>query len=190
MRLRSDRGHFLPLQVQRWFGDATDGERRLLDRAYPPVLDVGCGPARHTLALHERGVAALGIDVSPAAVRIALARGAPVVHGSVFDELPGEGTWGSALLLDGNVGIGGSPVRLLTRLRRAIRRGGQVLVEVDPPGMPTESFRATIEGARLGRWFPWAIVGADARGDLATVARRRRVERWAAEARWFGELRA
>ncbi len=119
---------------------------------------------------------------------MATGRGAPVLHRSVFDELPHEGSWGTTLLLDGNVGIGGSPVALLVRLRQVLREGGRALVEVEPPGTPTESFRARIEGARLGSWFPWARVGADGLGAVANLAGLTVAELWADEDRWFGRL--
>jgi SAM-dependent methyltransferase len=188
--LRSDRGHLLPMRVQRWFEEPTAEEHRVLARALAPVLDVGCGPARHTLALLARGVAALGVDVSAGAVRVASRRGAPVLLRSVFDGLPAEGSWGSALLLDGNVGIGGSPVALLERLRSVLRGEGRVLVEVEPPGTRTESFRARIEGSGAGSWFPWAIVGCDGLGAVATTAGFRLTDLWAAGGRWFGCLDA
>src|SRR5205823_333854 len=89
-----------------------EAQRRRL-RAVGPVLDVGCGPGRHVLALARRGVLAVGVDVTPAAVRYARARGAPVFRGSVFAAVPGVGHWRTALLLDGNIGIGGRPVVLL-----------------------------------------------------------------------------
>ena len=49
---------------------------------------------------------------------------------SVFDRLPGERRWGTVLLLDGNIGIGGDPVRLLRRCADLVRPRGQVLAEV------------------------------------------------------------
>jgi len=67
----------------RWLGTADSCDERLLDRAVGPVLDVGCGPGRHLLALARRGVEATGIDVTPAAVRVARSRGARVVDGSI-----------------------------------------------------------------------------------------------------------
>jgi SAM-dependent methyltransferase len=188
--LRSEHGHLLPLDVDRWFGEPSSAEHEVLLRAVGPVLDVGCGPARHTIALLRRGVSALGVDVSAGAVRVARGRGAPVLHRSVFARLPGEGTWGSALLLDGNVGIGGDPVHLLTRLRRALRHGGRVLVEVEPPGTPTEAFRARLEGVGSASWFPWATIGADGLGAVAGASGFRLAELWPAEGRWFGRLDA
>jgi SAM-dependent methyltransferase len=179
--LRPDRGHLLPMKVQRWFEEPTAEEYRVLSRALAPVLNVGCGPARHTLALLARGVAALGVDVSPGAVRIASRRGAPVLLRSVFDGLPAEGSWGSALLLDGNVGIGGSPVALLERLRSVLRGGGRVLVEVGSPGKRGPSrFGQGSRGPGQARGFPWAIVGCDGLGAVATSAGSRLTELWAA----------
>jgi SAM-dependent methyltransferase len=175
----------LPLPVARWFAEPSALEQVVLSRAKAPVLDVGCGPARHTLTLRSRGMTALGIDVASTAVRVARERGAPVLQRCVFSPLPGEGAWGSALLFDGNIGIGGRPVALLARLRRALRRDGRILVEVGPPGAPTESFRARID---RGAWFPWATVGVDALGGVAEAAGFRLRELWSADGRWFGSL--
>lgn len=189
--LRSDRGDLLPLHVDRWYAEPSVAEREVLDRAFAPVLDVGCGPARHTLALLARGVRAVGVDVASSAVRVARRRGAPVLHRSIFDRLPDEGCWGAALLLDGNVGIGGDPQALLRRIRRLLRPGGRVLVEVEPPGTPTESFLVTFDGhGPRATWFPWACVGAEGLFDLAGPAGFAVAELWAAGERWFGRLDA
>ena len=45
-----------------------------------------------------------GIDVSPVAVAQSEARGAAVLRRCVEARLPGEGRWGTALLIDGNIG--------------------------------------------------------------------------------------
>src|SRR4029453_1954232 len=91
----------------RWLAPLTEVDRRVLARSDGPVLDVGCGPARHTLALGAEGVPTLGIDITGATLAVARPRGALVLLRSVFDPIPGEGRWGTVLLLDGNVGIGG-----------------------------------------------------------------------------------
>lgn len=189
VRLRSDRGHVIPLHVDRWFAEPSPAEREVLARCRSPVLDVGCGPARHTLALLAAGIRALGVDISAGAVSEARRRGAPVLHRSVFDRLPGERRWGAVLLLDGNVGIGGDPPALLTRVRSLLRMGGRALVEVDPPGTPTESFRVRFEGGIESRgWFPWARVGVDGLEDVALPSGLRVAQVWAAEGRWFARL--
>ena len=120
-----------------------------------PVLDVGCGPGRIVAALAAEGRIALGVDPSPAAIAEA-ARRAPRAAPSVFDPLPGERRWGTVLLLDGNVGIGGDPVALLARAAWLLRPGGVVVAEVDPPGRPG----ARPCGSSRGRGRPVVPVGA------------------------------
>jgi SAM-dependent methyltransferase len=161
----------------------------VLDRAVGPVLDVGCGPGRHTQALAERGTMALGIDTSPSAVDAARRRGCAVLHRSVFDPLPREGRWRSAFLIDGNIGIGGDVPRLLRRLRQVLAGDGRVLAEVEPPGLPTVVIRARVEhGHRCGPWFPWARVGMDGIDAVAGAAGLRTTWTHSEEGRWFVQL--
>lgn len=79
----------------------------LLSRCQGLVLDVGCGQGRLVAELNARGIVALGVDVSRQAVNLAAARGACVLRRNVTDRLPLEGRWGTILLADGNIGIGG-----------------------------------------------------------------------------------
>jgi SAM-dependent methyltransferase len=174
----------------RWLGPATGADEAVLDRAHGPVLDVGCGPGRHVRALARRGVLALGVDASPAAVTLARARGTAVHHGSIFAGAPGPGVWGSALVLDGNLGIGGDPARLLARLAELLRPGGAVLAEVDPPGWPTRPVRARLDGpAGRSEQFAWALVGADGIRAIACNAGLEVEDLWSDGARWFALLR-
>jgi SAM-dependent methyltransferase len=188
--LRSADGRVRHLDVHAWHRPATDDEHDLLDRARPPVLDVGCGPGRLLDALRRRGVPALGIDTSPTAVRRAAVTGT-VLHRSVFDPLPLEGRWGSVLLLDGNVGIGGDPVALLRRVADLLAADGAALVEVGDPGRRLRRVTARVEdGLGHGPWFPWADVGVSAIPALAAAARLVVTERWRTGERWFSRLRA
>ena len=167
-RLCTDAGDTLELPSQRWLHAAVTAERRLLAHANGPVLDVGCGPGRHVLALAERGIPTLGIDVTPAALAVARERGAAVLERSVFEHVPGAGRWGTALLLDGNIGIGGDPVTLLSRIAELLRPRGRMLVEVDPPGTRARTERVRFEiDDEAGPWFAWTRVGADALGGIA-----------------------
>ena len=70
-RVRLDSGPTVRLPLDRYLGPADSGDLRLLDEVAGPVLDVGCGPGRHLHALARRGVFALGVDLSPVAVRLA-----------------------------------------------------------------------------------------------------------------------
>ncbi len=162
------------------------GEQELLARSVGPVLDIGCGPGRHVVALGQRGVMALGVDIAPAAVHLARSRGALVLERSVFDRVPGAGRWATALLVDGNVGIGGDPASLLGRVATLLRPGGRTLVEVGGPGTDTAGLDVRVErGALYGGWFPWAVVSVDDVGDLVRGTGLQASDSWAEEGRWF-----
>ncbi len=159
-------GERVDLPVDRWTAIPCDGDDVLLDACDGPTLDVGCGPGRLTAALSERGVASLGVDISATAVRLTHARGAAALHRDVFDPVPGEGRWRHVLLADGNIGIGGDPLRLLTRMAELIADGGTVLVELDPPGRGVRQDQVRL-GPGGGSWFTWAWVGVEAIAGLA-----------------------
>lgn len=187
----SDDGRRLPLDASRWHGEPSLLERRLLTSLDGPVLDVGCGPGRIVAALDRLGIAALGVDPAPAAVDMARRRGAEVVQGSVFDPLPDEGGWQSVLLLDGNVGIGGDPVRLLRRCRQLAAPGATIVAEVEAPGQHTQRCRARlIRGHGRSAWFRWAVVGVDALAGLSAGAGLEvaNLHHGAGEQRWFAHL--
>jgi SAM-dependent methyltransferase len=137
-RVRYHDGAIRPLELVRGL-ESWPGDEQLLDRCRGSVLDVDCGPGRLTRALRAR-VDALGIDVAPAVVRLARRRGADVLQRSVFGAVPAPGSWRSVVLADCNVGIGGAARRLLRRVRRVLRAGGQVRCEVDRPGRAVPGF--------------------------------------------------
>jgi SAM-dependent methyltransferase len=187
--LTTDEGEIIPLLLDRWTAPPAPEEEAVLARAVGPVLDVGCGPGRHTRALAEQGTVALGIDTSPTAIATARRRGCSVLHRSIFDRLPREGRWGSALLFDGNIGIGGDAPRLLRRLRHLVAGDGPVLAEVEPPGAPTVVTHARVEqGERRGPWFAWARVGIDGVDHIACAAGFRRSWTHEEAGRWFVQL--
>lgn len=187
--VRTRGGATQALAVHHWLGPVTAVDERVLARATGPVLDVGCGPGRHVHALARRGVMALGVDVSPAAVRLARLRGAQVLEQSIFGTVPGGGTWRSALLLDGNVGIGARPAELLRRVASLLAPDGELLVELDRPGTGVERLRVRLEhGREHSSWFDWARVGFDSIGEPSRRAGLDVVERWRDGNRWFARL--
>ena len=189
MTVRSSDGRTSALPLHRYLGPLGAADADVLARVSAPVLDVGCGPGRHVLALARRGTLALGVDISPVAVRIARERGAIALQASVFDRIPGAGRWGTALLLDGNIGIGGRPTALLSRLQRLLRPDGLVLVELDAPGTAGGRTRIRLEaGDEVSDWFRWAHVAADAIGRHAAAAGLRVHETWEIDGRWFACL--
>jgi SAM-dependent methyltransferase len=187
---RGEDGARFSLAIRRWLGPLDVVDARVLDRAAGPVLDVGCGPGRHVLALSLRGVVTVGVDMAPASVRRARDRGAAVILGSIFDPVPSPGWWRTALLLDGNIGIGGRPVALLRRLAELLSAQGEVLCELDPPGTASRCELIALEdgeGVR-SRWFAWARVSVDEIGVICSRSGFAAVETWQAEGRWFSRL--
>lgn len=187
-RVRMRDGTALGVDLERFLAPADATDEQLLDGLRGPVLDVGCGPGRHLHALAARGVFALGVDLSPVAVALAVGGGGRAIVGDIFDEVPGAG-WQSALLLDGNIGIGGAPVRLLARIGDLLAPTGVLLVELEAPGTRTRATQARLERSdSISAWFPWARVAAPAIEPIARAGGFDAAEVWTLDGRWFACL--
>jgi SAM-dependent methyltransferase len=191
LRKVGDLQNAVDMDVAHWRSPADLVDRAVLIGLDGPLLDVGCGPGRMVRAAEESALAALGIDISAEAARLAALGGTPVLRRSVFDRLPLEGLWATVLLMDGNIGIGGDPIALLTRCGELLAPTGCVVVEVDPEPELLECAVYVVVGedGRQSAPFPWARVGSAA---LARVARRTRlvvVDAWTADTRQFVVLR-
>lgn len=181
-------GTVVPLEAARWFR-LIDGDEELLSRCASPTLDVGSGPGRLTAELNRRGIRALGIDITPRAVALTRRAGGFALLRDVFDDVPGSGRWATALLADGNIGIGGNPEALLHRIRQLLRPGGTILAEVAPPGTRSRVDRLRLRrGARAGEWFGWATVSANDVRRVALAAGFAGAECWTAHGRWLARV--
>ena len=186
--LRLPDGHLLPLPVARWAGPVDRADESMLTRATGSVLDVGCGPGRLTAALHVRGADVLGLELMAEVPTLARAAGAPLAVGDVFGDVPRTGEWDSVLLADGNVGIGGDPVRLLRRAAELLRPTGRVLCELHP-GVEPGPGPVRLEGlGATSTWFRWAVVGRASLPATAAAARLAVHELWSEHGRDFAVL--
>lgn len=190
--LRRADGWLLLLEVERWCAEADGVDLEVVRRCEGAVLDVGCGPGRLVVALGARGLPVLGIDVSEAAVARTVALGGQALRCSVFEPLPAEGRWGTALLLDGNVGIGGDPRTLLDRMAGLLAPGGLLIAETAMDPDLDERVRVHVTDARgaAGSPFPWARLGTPALLRHARRAGWRAVDQWTAGGRCFVALRS
>ena len=189
LRLCTADGCALDLPVDRWFGPADAAEQRALDHAVGPALDVGCGPGRHLVALAEREVFALGLDISSPFLEIARGRGVNVLERSVFDRVPGVHRWRSALLFDGNIGIGGDPAALLRRIAELLRDDGRIIVETELGEGTDEVLLVRAEGIdAAGPWFRWTTVGPRRLQSIATALSLDVVDVWQDDGRCFTRL--
>ncbi|WP_405941256.1 methyltransferase domain-containing protein [Streptomyces sp. NBC_00207] len=187
--LRRHDGWLLPLEVERWCAEPDAADDTVLARCTGPVLDIGCGPGRLVAALARLGRTALGVDVTPEAVARTVRAGGSALCRSVFDPLPGEGGWGTVLLIDGNIGIGGDPAGLLRRAGELTAPGGCLLVEVATADVD-ERVEVSVEDGNGGRGtaFRWARLGARALRAEARAAGWTPYDTWQAAGRQFVHL--
>lgn len=112
------------------------------------VLDVGCGPGRHALALSQAGLAVTGVDVSERLLEIAAKRGqAAGARAAFFEidarEMPFEDEFDAVIsICQGAFGLmGDEDALVLKRMAEAACSGGPVVLT---------AFSAYYE-ARVGR---------------------------------------
>lgn len=178
------------MDVSRWNARADEADLTLLGAVDGPVLDVGCGPGRMVRAALDLGLVALGVDVSPAAVEVARSAGLPVLHRSIFAPMPGEGTWQTVLLVDGNIGIGGDPDQLLARCAELLAPTGEIVVELHVDAARDRRFTGRLVDAvgRASATFPWAEIGLDAITARATELQLVVRQSWDVSGRTFCRL--
>ncbi|MFJ4191025.1 class I SAM-dependent methyltransferase [Kitasatospora sp. NPDC089509] len=164
-----------------------DGLARLpLDRAFvaafadlvrdagpAPVADLGCGPGYLTAALHEAGLEAFGLDLSPALVDIAR-RSHPRLRfevGSMAALAAGDGTLGGVVSWYSLIHT--PPEQLpsyLAEFRRVLAPGGYALLGFfESGGEPVTVFDHKVAPAY--RWPLEALAALAGEAGLAEVAR-------------------
>ncbi len=177
--IRHEDGRVRPLPANRWLGERDEDapfdapfdepfDEAVTQMCAAPTIELGCGPARLVARLIRRGIPALGIDRSATAIRLAGRGGAPALLGDVFEPLPGTGHWQTVLLVDGNIGLGGDPRRILGRAAELLCPGGRCVAEFDTEAVGVHARWVRLESAReVGPWFRWASVGVDSAATLA-----------------------
>lgn len=191
--LRRADGWMLPLDIERWCAEPDAADRAVLAKSEGTVLDIGCGPGRIVGALARAGHGVLGIDVSPTAVERTTRGGGAALVRSVFEPLPGEGRWDTALLLDGNIGIGGDPDVLLARVAEVIAPRGLLVVEAAEADVD-ERVRVRVDDGHhpapgSGEFFAWARLGTPALVRQAERSGWSVRDTWGRAGRSFVELR-
>jgi glycosyltransferase A (GT-A) superfamily protein (DUF2064 family)/SAM-dependent methyltransferase len=181
----------LPLDISRWSGPADAVDLMVAARCEPAVIDLGCGPGRMVQALTESGRPALGVDMSSVAVEMSMTRGGLALRRRIDEPLPAEGRWGTALLMDTNIGLGGDVAALLARCMRLVIPGGLIICEVDPRPERYEVHSVVLR-TRLAASapLPWSRIGAAALIRIARSLDLLLVEEWTSSDRAFVALRS
>jgi len=183
----ADDGGLLP--IRDWRADRVPGDEDLLARCLGPTLDIGCGPGRLAAALAGQDVPCLGIDVHPRAVDQARRRGATALVRDVFAAIPRAGSWQHVLLADGNIGIGGDPLRLLARCRTLLAADGTVLLDLAPDGVGLRRGSVRLRaGDRRSDWFSWAWLDLAGARAVAAATGLELVGSWTGGGRQQAEL--
>ena len=180
----------LVMDVARWNADADDADLTLLRSVTGPVLDIGCGPGRMVRAAMDLGLVVLGVDVSSTAIQIATEAGLTVLERSVFDALPAEGQWQTALLVDGNIGIGGDVRAMLQRCRELLSPTGEIVIELHDDENLDNTHVGQLVDARGGEsaFFPWAEIGLNPLTRIAHDLGLAVVQAWTIDGRSFCRL--
>ena len=183
-------GATLEVDLDRWSRPADHVDEMVVVRCEAPVLDIGCGPGRMVAALQRSGRAALGIDISAVAVAVGRRAGGQVLRRDLAVPLAGEGRWGTTLLLDGNIGIGGDVPALLRRCRQIVGGGGLIICELDPDPERDEAYEVVLSrpGCRSAP-VPWAAIGERPLLRVAAALDLIATEVWEADRRSFVALR-
>jgi SAM-dependent methyltransferase len=182
-------------------GEFSALEEAALDLCGGRILDVGAGAGSHSLALQDRGLSVVALDLAEEAVEVMRRRGVHDVHrGDIF-------TWNgeefdTLLLLMNGVGVVGTLAgldRFLRLARHLLVPGGQVLLDSYDmrDGEPVEGaadlpahagpryvgeMRFQLEyGGLCGPFYPWLFV------DLPTLATRAAQAGFLCEGVWHEE---
>ncbi|MFP6655933.1 MAG: class I SAM-dependent methyltransferase [Myxococcota bacterium] len=158
-----------------------------LDRCRGRVLDVGAGAGRHSLALQERGIEVVAIDVSPICSALCLERGVRSVRTmSVMslDSAAPLGLFDSIFFGMQTIGVAGGvrPLEeLLRRLQKCLQPGGELIVDSSALREPWEGDAEDDAAGRgeivlstryrgwFGEAFPWLYLAEE---DLRESARK------------------
>ena len=165
------------------------------------VLDLACGSGEHAVRLAKRGLDVVGVDIAPSLVahcrELASSASAETAcfqqvyfRQGDMRELDYDGAFDALLLLSGSFGFYDNATNedVLARMARALRPGGQVLIDVfDPTRMVVRPPRRSWSqygggyGLRTVWWEPESCTYAseflfiDADGTLNTSAEQERI---------------
>ncbi len=168
-------------------------QRRAMRLVRGRVLDVGCGAGRVCLHLQERGLDAVGIDVSPGAIEACRRRGVRDARVLSIDDVDESlGVFDTIVMLGNNFGLFASAAkasRLLRRFHRLTSARGRIVAEsrsvyaTDDPAHLAYRNRNRQRGRMGGQirirlryrslatpWFDYLMVSEDELRQLAEPA--------------------
>jgi SAM-dependent methyltransferase len=145
--IRRDDGYLNEVDAGRYFteyAEFPDYEKEILKYVKGKVLDIGCGPGRHSLWLQQSGYDVTAIDISPLAVEVSKLRGVRNCRGMSACSLKFESnSCDTVLLIDNNLGICGtieSVKKMLEDIWNITTKAGIIIgTGIDPTGIEEEA---------------------------------------------------
>lgn len=164
----------------RTFRDMPKLEKRAIREARGRTLDIGAGAGCHSLELQQRGLEVTALEISPLSCQVMRERGVRSVEERDILQDDWTEQFDTILLLMNGLGIAGKPEnlpRLLNRLKKLLKPGGQILTDScdlryifeDEDGQPdwdsTNGYYGALEYQMIykdieGNTFPWLYADA------------------------------
>lgn len=164
------------------FAEMTELDRMALELARGPVLDVGAGAGRHSIALQERGVQATALEADSDCASLCRDRGVEHVENCLWQEYTPGPVFETAVALMNGAGLAGTYANLHAYtdwLNSVLTSGGRVLLDTSTVTYlpkPRDAARRADEvwfrfryGALRTEPFSWLFVS---RSDLERSLRR------------------
>ena len=172
------------------FAEWPKHQQAVMQYANGRILDIGCGAGRVCLHLQEQRHGAVGIDISPLAVKTTLARGVSEAHVLSITQVSRAklGIFDTIVMMGNNFGLFGNEKRakwLLRRFYGMTTGNGRILVESrdntktdDPDHLAYQAFnrqRGRLPGQLRLRvrykklktpWFEYLIVTPDMMAEI------------------------
>jgi SAM-dependent methyltransferase len=119
------------------FADWLPSEREAMSHVSGRVMDIGCGAGRAALYLQDKGFSVTGIDNSPLAIEVCLARGVRDARLLPLTRISRKlGTFDTILMLGNNFALLANPVRarwFLKRLHSMTSASGTIIAQTRDP---------------------------------------------------------
>lgn len=169
-------------------------ERLAIQYAKGKVLDIGCGPGRHSIYLINRGYEVYSIDISYYVLQVAYSRG--LVNPILMDLMVlgfRQGAFDTILLLGGGIGLAGrleNIEKLLYEAAKVIKDDGLLIISSRDP-YKTKDYRhikyhlrnirlgiypGTVKirfklGKAFGNWFYYTLIDPKTLNSICRKAR-------------------